>query len=275
MKRVAMVLVVLALVVLGAVALIPVAGEKAVAGRIAAELEKATGFAVEIDGVKVKLLRSRATLSGIRFLNGPGFEEGEALAIRELYVRYKPLSLLGREVILPEVILDVDHVTVVRDAQGKTNLDPLMGDSLDQFFGAAPPVTQAPPSAAIEPSPTVVSEAAGASDSAPEPGRSQPAKDYRIDSLTLKLNRMEVVDYARGGSDPQRIDLPVQFRNTYEDVTDLEAVSKQAGLDLALQAAPAILGQGLMSLLGDTPDERRETLKELEGQVKDFLKAFR
>ena len=277
MKRFTYWVLILILGLSGALFIVPVVSKKAVAERIEQAVEEATGFEATIGGVDVELWKSRATLTDIRFENAAGFKSPDALAIKSFYVRYSLLSLFTDTVVLPEVTLHVDHVTVERNAQGETNLDHLMGDSVDQLFGQ----TRRDP--AVAPlAPTPVSASPGG---APEPAvvhppdkpqtTAKPAKQYRIETLTLKLDQMDIRDYARGGDQPMTLDLPVQFHATYEDVTDLDVIAKKVGMDLAIQAAPSILGQGLMSLLGDTPEERQETLKDLEGQVKDFLKQFK
>lgn len=276
MKRFTVCIMITVLVVAVALALAPVMSKKALAHRIEQELERATGFQADVGGVDVELWKSRATLTDIRLHNAPGFESNDALAIKSFYVRYKLLSLLTDTVVLPEVTLHVDHVTVERNPQGETNLDHLMGDSVDQLFGKTPPDPTTVPSA---PAPFSTSPAAPETAVVPPPAKpentSKPAKQYRIEALTLKLDQMDIRDYAQGGDQPMTLDLPVQFHATYEDVTDLDAIAKKVGMDLAIQAAPSILGQGLISLLGDTPEERQETLKDIEGQVKDFLKQFK
>ena len=68
--------------------------DKLIRTRAVAEVEKVTGFPLEIDDLELGLFSSKFVLKGCRLLNPPEFEAREALVIDEISADLKPLSLL-------------------------------------------------------------------------------------------------------------------------------------------------------------------------------------
>jgi uncharacterized protein involved in outer membrane biogenesis len=138
-----------------------------------------TGFAFTVERVQVGWNLSSVDLIGARVRNPPDFPDAQALDIRQARVSVAPLSLLTREIVIREVILDVEKLVLVRKADGETNAERLGGKR--KGGGGRP--GGSPPEPAPEPEPT--------------PREPAEPRGFRIDRLVLKVGAVEMHDFTK------------------------------------------------------------------------------
>ena len=252
------------------------------------ELRRATGFEVSYERFHSQPWQRVLEVEGLVFRNPPAFTEPVALEIRRLHARYQWRQLLGDHLELDELTLEVPRVVLVRLADGSTNLEQLQSAAPSRSARSAPatPVAPAPakdewaaalaateedaPAPAPQPAP-----AAARTPPAPaaraEPPRPAAEPELRIGRLHLQVAKVELVDYGRmkkGKPYMQTYDLQVD--QTFENVTDLDAVGQQL-------AARVLLQEGVRAVtdqLNDpkTMEKLNKNLDKLAEKLGEFLK---
>lgn len=90
---------------------------------IAAEVKKATGRDLVIDGpISLSILPTpKVTATGIKFFNLPGARNPDMVEVRAVTVRPSIFALLGGRIELSEVVLDQPKIVLEVNAEGKPN----------------------------------------------------------------------------------------------------------------------------------------------------------
>lgn len=222
-----------------------------------------TGLTTHLQGIDVGILSPHVQVRGLILTNPPGYPVSEALSVEDITLRYNRRSLFTDTVILPELSVSLNHLVMVCNEAGQSNLDGVVGDSFEGIWprrtgggGEAPEVS---PSPAPAPAP-------------PRAGR--PEKNIAIDKLTVKIGDVKLIDHYRRGDKPMTVVVPLNYQRTFTNVTNLNALGQVIGMDIGLRAAPHLLGQ-LDQILDFDRESQRENLRELEGKVKDLLKGLR
>jgi len=160
-------------------------------GAISGGVTAMTGLGLHIDAMDVGLLRSAIGIRGLEVHNPKGFPEPVMVSMPELYVDYDLGAFVRGQVHLEEVRLNLEELVVIRDAQGRLNLDALRA----------------------------ISE----SKRPQEPAAREPAKgaapDIRVDALELKIGTVIFRDYSKG-SPPKVQEFTVNINERHEGITN-------------------------------------------------------
>lgn len=132
-------------------------------------VEVVTGLRLTTSGLSVGILRSAVSIKNLKLYNPKGFSDPTMIDMPEIYVRYDLPAIIGGTTHLNEVRIDLAELVVVKNSEGKLNLDSLKAIS-EQKKGERP------------------------SDK-----RGEPMK-LRIDVLKLKLGKAVYKDYSSGGA---------------------------------------------------------------------------
>lgn len=95
------------------------------AGIVKNSASKLLGAPVEIDRMRIGLLNSSIRLSGFRVMQPRTFPNGPLLDVTEARVDYDLAALLGGEIHVRRAEIRVREVIVIRDRDGKLNVDSL------------------------------------------------------------------------------------------------------------------------------------------------------
>jgi len=150
--------------------------------------EIVTGLRLSTGGFSVGVLRPVIRIKDLKLYNPKGFEDPVMADAPEIYVDYVPLSFIGGKIHLKEVRFNLAEFTVVKNKDGKLNLDSLKSVSSRK---------QAKPAAA-------------------KPGK---ALQMKIDKLTLKIGKAVYKDYS-AGSTPSVMEFNVNINETYTNIED-------------------------------------------------------
>lgn len=125
-------------------------------------LTNVTGAKIHIDSLSFGLFNSKVKIKGFKIYNPKGFPEGVLLNLEDINVHYDLGGLLGKRIYLKNVFVDLKEVVVIRDKEGKLNVDSLKISKSEK--AADKPVKKTP---------------------------------MRIDILTLSLGRVIYEDFSR------------------------------------------------------------------------------
>lgn len=167
---------------------------------------KTTGFDIEIGRLHAGILEPVFEVSDARLINPEDFPEATALEIRTLRVGYDLRSVLSDEIHLREVVVDVPRAVLVIREDGESNLSRL-GKTLEERK------EEKEKAGGQEPEGT------------PKPKQEKPARRIRVDTLALKIGRVEMRRYREGESRPEVKTYDVNFERIATDVTDLQTIN--------------------------------------------------
>lgn len=155
-----------------------------------------TGLKLGIGSMSVGVLRSALGIRQLTVHNPSGFPDRYMVELPEIYVDYDLGALLGRRVHLEEVRIHLKQLTVVKDAQGRLNLDSLKVVRESKQQAAKPAVENAPPA----------------------------PPQIQIDRLHLRIGTVVYKDYA-AGSTPAVQEFPVNIDERYEHITSPQVLA--------------------------------------------------
>jgi uncharacterized protein involved in outer membrane biogenesis len=154
--------------------------------------KKVTGLDLKIASLNLGLRAGRLDARGIRLNNPPGFTDPVMVDMPVLLVDLEPASLFKSEKHLEEVQLDLKELLVVKNKDGKLNLDYLK-------------------------------PAGSKKATADKPAKKSEPIMMRIDSLKLKIGKVIYKDYSKGGS-PSVQEFDLNLNETYSNITNVNAI---------------------------------------------------
>ena len=86
---------------------------------------KVTGAPVRVGGFALGIPTQSVRIKDFKLYHPKGFDEGVMVDISEIRVDYDLPALLGGELHLPMLVLDLKEMVVIRDAEGNLNVDAL------------------------------------------------------------------------------------------------------------------------------------------------------
>jgi uncharacterized protein involved in outer membrane biogenesis len=188
---------------------------------------KTTGFDIEIGRLYAGLWKPVFEVSDARLINPEDFPEATALEIKTLRVGYDWRSLFSDEIHLSEITVDVPRAVLVIREDGESNLARL-GKTLEEKKEKAE------------------TEKGEGKEGKPASGEKaeKPSRPIRIDTLTLKMGRVEMHRYREGESKPEIKSYDVNLSRTATNVTDLQTINAM----ITAAAIEAVGKQALESL---------------------------
>ncbi len=201
-----------------------------------------TGLNLTIRAMDVGLLKSAIRIGGLRLENPSGFADRTMVDLPEVYVAYDLGAFFKRRVHLQEVRLHLNEFVVIKDPQGRLNLDALR----------------------------VVQESKGkpAGAAAPQPGG--PAPEIAIDALQLQIGTVVYKDYA-GGGEPMVQTFPLNLNERYEHITNPQALAALiVSRALVNTSIARLTNLDLTAIQGRFSALQADALKRLEGASSDI-----
>ncbi len=185
-----------------------------------------TGLNLSIRSMDVGVLKSAVGIKGLRLHNPSGFSDPVMVDLPEIYVHYDLGAFFGHRVHLNEVRLNLKEFVVVKDPQGRVNLDALK----------------------------VVQESKGQPAAHGKQAEAGKALEIQIDALELKIGKVVFKDYSRGGN-PMVQEFPIHIDERYEHITNPQAfaalVVSRALMNTTVARLTGLDLTGLQSQLGE------------------------
>ncbi|MDP2137371.1 MAG: hypothetical protein Q8J74_05910 [Candidatus Didemnitutus sp.] len=217
---------------------------------VASVVRSKTGFELTINELSVNPLTAKVRLAGLVVKNPPGWTETAFLNLRALRADAELMSLFKGRLIADEIVVDVTHVTLVKNSEGIFNILVFQ----EGLTGPASP--------------------AGAGSPKPETGKSP---EFLIRRLMVKFDRLTYADHS--GRKPVVREYNLAINRELRDVDSVAAlVSPFQGAALSV-VSDAVGGmfQDATQLLqnsGDLVKDAGGTLKETGKKAGDTLKGL-
>ena len=180
------------------------------------------GAPVHIDGMSVGIFRQSVRIKGFKMYNPAGFPRGLLVDIPFISVDYDLPAILKGDLHLPFLVLDLKEMTVIKNREGKLNVDAL--------------------------------KVAQKGQQEQKPAKSMP---LRIDVATLNLGKVVVKDYTKGERPSVQVyDIGVHNK-TFKDIKSAEqfvalvmvqAMGPTALKSAAIYSAATFLGVAILPL---------------------------
>ena len=217
-------------------------------------VEFVKGLKLNIGSLHVGIFKPIAHIKNLQLFNPSSFPDKTMVDMTEIYVNYNLPAIIGGKLHLPEVHLALKEFVVVKNAQGKLNLDALK------------------------------------SVQAQKEGKSTPkrisgnAPQIKIDVLKLSIGRVIYKDYSRGGV-PDVKEFNINLNESYVNVDDPQALANlivvKALMNTSISALTNFDLKGLEGTVGGViasgqkaASRALSTVKEAGDQVTDTLKGL-
>ncbi len=188
-------------------------------------IELVTGLKLNIGGFSVGILKPIVDIKNLKLLNPPEFPDRTMVDMPEIYVKYDLPAIIGGKIHLPEVRLALKEFVVVKNANGKLNLDALR---------------------------TVRAEKEGRATFQKAPGK---APEIKIDVLKLSIGKAVYKDYSKGGA-PDVKEFNINLNESYTNVDNPYALVSLIVVKALTNTSIANLTnfdlKGLQDTIGDT-----------------------
>lgn len=161
-------------------------------GAVQGVFKSMTGLDLKIGSLNLGLMAGRMEARGIQLKNPAGFKDPVMVDMPVLLVDLVPGSLLKGGAHLEEVQLDLKELLVVKNADGKLNLDSLK-------------------------------PAGGQKASAGKPAKTAKAPQIQIDNLRLKIGRVVYKDYSKGGEPSVQV-FELNLDEPYQNISNINAI---------------------------------------------------
>ena len=150
-----------------------------------------TGLNLTIGSMDVGILNTAIRIRGLTLENPAGFTDRVMIDLPEIYVNYDLGAFLAQKVHLREVRLNLKEFTVIRNSQGKVNVEALK----------------------------VVQESKGKPAPSVQKTEAAKAPKIQVDVLQLKIGKVVFKDYTGGGA-PKVQEFPLNLNERYTRITN-------------------------------------------------------
>jgi uncharacterized protein involved in outer membrane biogenesis len=216
------------------------------------QIRSSTGLEMEVESLRMGLLSSALEIRGLKLMNPPDFPDREAFDISRIHARYSVRSLFSTNIQLPELVVEVPRVVLVRKADGESNLERVKDTARRRKQEAA--------AGRREPAPPPTEPPAGGEAGSGKPAPAEKVKKgFFIGSLTLRVGTVEMRDYGRlKDGKPKVKEYDLALDRTFEKVDGIESVVSQMVNEIIMQEA-------LKSVSEQLADP--ETMKKLDQKL--------
>jgi len=199
----------------------------------------ATGLSLKIKKLDLGIIATRVGIKEMKIFNPKGFDDEIMCYVPEIFVDYNLGAMIKGKVLLEDVRLNLDRLTIVKNKQGQTNLDALKAKKAR----ANPPQQR---------------------ENDGKKAREKKVPKIQINHLVLKIGTVIYKDYSKGEK-PVVKEYHINISEEINDIMDVKAL-------LGIIVARTLAKTALTSLA----DFNKDVVKDAVGaskQVVDILKS--
>lgn len=228
-------------IVLAALFVLSLAKDMIIKGIVSTGVRVLTGLRLNIRSMRVGVFKSLAAIEGLRIYNPSNFPDPLMMDMPQIYVDYDFGSIFSRKMHFEELKLDLKEFVVVKNRQGKLNLDSLK-------------VVQA--------------------QKKPKEKTKKPSK-IQIDTLELKIGKVLYKDYSKGG-EPSVKEFNVNIHERYKNIEDPYTLVSLIVVKSLMKTNISRLAdfdvEGLKGMASDVLGRAQRLISDIEIKAKDTLK---
>lgn len=238
MKKVGVILIILICLIISA----SVAKDVIIKNSVKGIASIATGLSLDIGELKTGIAKTYISINDLVILNPPHFNDRVMLDIPEIYIDYDLPSLLKKRIHLYNMRINLKELTVIKDKDGKTNLDYLKG--LRQEGGDKE-----------------------------QKGRSKKGS-FLIDDLNLKMGKVIYKDYS-AGEEPIVSEYKVNIDSRYKNVRDAKEIIRIIIVKAVLNTAIGNLTdfRRFRDIGSDTIESGKDILEKTVTELKNIFEV--
>ena len=201
-------------------------------------VRSATGLPLKIGRLYIGIREPVISIEDIILLNPSSFSDRVMMTIPQVYVQYHLADILHRHVHFVKIKLYVQDFLVVKDRQGKFNLDTLRISPKSKKSKAAP------------------SSQAAAKGDLQRGGPVSPSgrRQFLIDDLLFRIDRVRYKDYSVS-SGPRVLEYSLNINESAQDINELNALVRvivlKALMKTTLPSVTDVNLESLSSAIGD------------------------
>ncbi len=258
MKKVLILLVVVFVVIIAALFI----GKNIVAKTaITSGVKAVTGLEMDIGSMNVGIMNTLIGINNLKLYNPADYSDRVMIDMSEIYVDYDLRAFLKRNAHLEEVRINLNKLTVIKNRNGKLNIDSLK----------------------------VVRDDKKSKEPEEKKKADKKKTEIKIDTLDLKIGKVAYKDFSKGKK-PIVLEYNVNLHEKFYNITDVNEIGKLilvkalSKTDIANLAGFALdsLQKDVLGLVGKAPilgkpiqdvgEKAVDTLKETAEELKKTLK---
>ncbi len=194
----------------------------------------AIGFPLHIGSLDIGLQKTHVWVKDLHLSNPGGFDYKTMLQMPEIYVAYDLPELSKGKIHLPELRVNVQEFAVIKNKDGKVNLDLLKPAKKERRKAEAPKSGEMP--------------------------------KFQIDRIDFKVGKVLYKDYSKG-KEPQVKEFNINLNEHYERITSMEAVISLMVVKMLAKTSIAALANIDLNDLKGVADDALDMSKKLASQA--------
>jgi len=250
MKKMTRVLIIVAVIIALIIAGKNIILKAAVEGGVKA----ATGLSINMKKFDLSILKSHVSIEGLKLLNPEGFPEDLMFHAPEIFVDYNLGDIVKGNIHIEDIRLNFDEFVIIKNAQGRTNLEALKPDKKE---GASKKDSKKPQVKA-------------------DKKKGKKALKIQIDHVVLKVGKVVYKDYSKGG-DPIIKEYNVNISEEFNDITNIRSLLGIIAMKAMAKTALGDLTGFNVDILKDAiavPEQAVESLKGVAESIKNIKLPF-
>jgi hypothetical protein len=209
---------------------------------VSVAVKKQTGFPVSVGRQNVSLWKGAVEFQNLQIMNPSHFSDPSFLHFNQFKTKVDLWSLHGERIVINELVLDLDSITVVQPKGG--NISQM---NVSEFVSG------------------LSGDSAGA---VPNQAAAKTPPPFIIKKLTIKIGTVKYLDLGKTNPQPEVFNL--NYDRTFTDVTDVNALRVALAQDFAVHGMYFLAKGFVQSLLDSkTYGEAADTIFKTGGQVLD------
>lgn len=151
----------------------------------------ATGLPLKMKKLNIGLITTNIGIQDLNLYNPKGFPKEVMFRAPEIFIDYNLGAMITGKIHLEDIRLDFDQFVIVKNKEGKTNLEALIPEK----------------------------EKAEKREAEKKPKKKGKMPDIQIDHLSVKIGKIIYKDYS-GGGEPSVKEFKINLSQEYNDVTN-------------------------------------------------------
>ena len=205
-------------------------------------VELVTGLKLRISKLNIGVINTLVGIKDLTLYNPKGYKDRVMVNMPEIYVDYDLGAIIGGNIHLNDIKINLNEFVVIKNEKGELNLDSLK-------------VVQA-------------------QKEGKPPQEKEKAPDIKIDKLQLTIGKVIYKDYSKGG-EPSVREFNINLDETYADITDpyslVSLIVVKALMNTTIASLTNFNLSGLEGTVGETLTKAEEVVAQTAAQVNEVV----
>ena len=205
-------------------------------------VELVTGLKLRISKLNIGVINTLVEIKDLTLYNPKGYQDRVMVNMPEIYVDYDLGAIIGGNIHLNDIKINLNEFVVIKNEKGELNLDSLK-------------VVQA-------------------QKEGKPPQEKEKAPDIKIDKLQLTIGKVIYKDYSKGGKPAVR-EFNINLDETYTDITNpyslVSLIVVKALMNTTIASLTNFDLSGLQGTVGETLTQAKEVAAQTAAQAKEAV----